>query len=125
MPGQWGGWTFDVVDEVKFITLDGQVFQWPKERFETSYRKCCELENAIAVGAYLNCPQTNSSEQIRQQMETYASNRKESQPKEPSAGCIFKNPDGTYAGKLIDELGFEGASSRGCRGVRCPWELYY
>ena len=39
-----------------------------------------------------------------------AGNRKrwESQPAQPSAGCIFKNPADLPAGKLIDELGLKG-----------------
>ena len=31
-----------------------------------------------------------------------------SQPKEPSAGCIFKNTKVSPAGRLIDELGLKG-----------------
>ncbi len=34
--------------------------------------------------------------------------RRTSQPKESSAGCIFKNPGPIPAGKLIDELGLKG-----------------
>ena len=41
-------------------------------------------------------------------MDTYSHSRKNSQPREPSAGCIFKNPEGNYAGRLIEEYGIKG-----------------
>ena len=41
-------------------------------------------------------------------MDEYATVRKSSQPRSPSAGCIFKNPEGNYAGKLIDTYGLKG-----------------
>lgn len=34
--------------------------------------------------------------------------RWESQPRQPSAGCIFKNPAAIPAGRLIDQLGLKG-----------------
>jgi UDP-N-acetylenolpyruvoylglucosamine reductase len=46
--------------------------------------------------------------EIRRQITTYQQKRQESQPREPSAGCIFKNPPGTSAGKVIDECGLKG-----------------
>ena len=36
------------------------------------------------------------------------SHRRQSQPLAASAGCIFKNPEGIGAGKLIDEMGLKG-----------------
>jgi UDP-N-acetylenolpyruvoylglucosamine reductase len=41
-------------------------------------------------------------------MEVFSKRRWETQPREPSAGCIFKNPTSIPAGRLIDELGLKG-----------------
>ena len=52
----------------------------------------------------------DSEASIRGLIDSYSSSRKESQPRGASAGCIFKNPEGNYAGKLIDEYGIKGMS---------------
>jgi len=45
----------------------------------------------------------------RQLIKEYFKKRKDSQPLNyPSAGCIFKNPAGQFAGKLIEECGLKG-----------------
>ena len=41
-------------------------------------------------------------------MDLFNQKRWSSQPAAPSAGCLFKNPPGIPAGKLIDELGLKG-----------------
>ena len=38
----------------------------------------------------------------------YRRKRQETQPRERSAGCIFRNPPGGAAGRLIDEAGLKG-----------------
>jgi UDP-N-acetylmuramate dehydrogenase len=48
-------------------------------------------------------------EEIRAEIKVSNEKRRASQPlQEKSAGCIFKNPPGASAGKLIDELGLKG-----------------
>jgi len=49
------------------------------------------------------------TEEIRAKVEGFLKERKRRQPLGlPSAGCIFKNPPGLYAGKLIEEVGLKG-----------------
>jgi len=106
--GAMGGWMFDVVDEVHLMTRQGEVRVMPKAAMHYDYRHCVELEEGIALGAYLRPAASADAADIRRQIETYQKKRVESQPREPSAGCIFKNPPGTSAGRLIDEAGLKG-----------------
>ncbi len=106
--GAMGGWMFDVVDEVQLMTMQGEVRTMKRAEMHVDYRHCGELHEAIALGACLKRPAAGASADIRRQIDVYQKKRGESQPREPSAGCIFKNPPGGSAGKLIDETGLKG-----------------
>ena len=106
--GAMGGWMFDVVAEVHLMTLEGEGRVLPKAAMHVDYRQCAELQDTIALGACLQPAASAAVTDIRRQIDVYQKKRVESQPREPSAGCIFKNPPGLSAGKLIDELGLKG-----------------
>ncbi len=106
--GAMGGWMFDVVDEVQVMTADGEVKMLKKSEMHVEYRHCAELHHAVALGALLRPASPADAESIGRQIDVYRRKRHESQPREPSAGCIFKNPPGTSAGRLIDESGLKG-----------------
>jgi UDP-N-acetylenolpyruvoylglucosamine reductase len=55
---------------------------------------------------------------VGRMIEDYRRKRHESQPREPSAGCIFKNPPGASAGRLIEESGLKGARVGGAEVSR-------
>lgn len=106
--GAMGGWIFDVVEEVSYVTLKGELLTRKRSEFHTGYRICHELTEAVAVSAVVTAPREAPVLEIKQKLEEFSIQRKSSQPREPSAGCIFKNPEHGFAGQLIDELGLKG-----------------
>jgi UDP-N-acetylmuramate--L-alanine ligase/UDP-N-acetylenolpyruvoylglucosamine reductase len=106
--GAMGGWMFDVVEEVAVMTFDGDVRTLKKAEMHVDYRHCGELHDAIALAALLKPASQSEAASIARQIEAYKDKRQKSQPREPSAGCIFKNPPGDSAGRLIDVSGLKG-----------------
>jgi UDP-N-acetylenolpyruvoylglucosamine reductase len=107
--GAMGGWIFDLVQEVRLMSWDGDERTLRREEMHYGYRNCRELAQAIALEAVLAAPGREAVEEIKHRLKEYQARRNESQPRESSAGCMFKNPDGDHAGRLIDELGLKGA----------------
>ncbi len=106
--GAMGGWIFDIVDEVSVMSMDGTVRNLPRASMDVDYRHCGDLRDAIALGAVLRPMSRSDASSVGRQIDDYRRKRHESQPREPSAGCIFKNPPGASAGRLIEESGLKG-----------------
>ncbi|MGC8743415.1 MAG: UDP-N-acetylmuramate dehydrogenase [Verrucomicrobiia bacterium] len=105
--GAMGMEIFQVVKQIKVLDSDGEV-RWifPQEA-GFKYRGCERLKVAIALEAKFS-GRCGEKEKIAKQMEEFAVKRRATQPQWRSAGCVFKNPAGYSAGKLIDELGLKG-----------------
>jgi UDP-N-acetylenolpyruvoylglucosamine reductase len=105
--GAMGFWLFDVIETIRFMDHQGRVIERQAGEVNVEYRGCPLFRTHIALGAVLRGQPANP-EAIRQQMNEFSRRRWESQPTQPSAGCIFKNPNEMTAGRLIDELGLKG-----------------
>lgn len=110
--GAMGGWTFECVESVRLMSRDGSVFEVPGSDMEVRYREVPALKENIGLSAVLR-GKRKSPEEIASTMAGYSQKRWKSQPAMPSAGCIFKNPSVSPAGKLIDELGLKGMACGG------------
>jgi UDP-N-acetylenolpyruvoylglucosamine reductase len=106
--GAMGSATFDQVVSVKYLDWDtSEIVEKEGEEFDYQYRNVPELTNNIALSAVFRGA-ASALPEIDALLEESRSKRKSSQPVGPSAGCIFKNPDSTPAGKLVDELDLKG-----------------
>lgn len=105
--GAMGSWLFDVIQTISFMDPNGDMHERAASEVNVEYRGCPLLRDHIALRAVLK-GQPASQESIRARLESFSRIRWDSQPSQPSAGCIFKNPGTIPAGKLIDELGLKG-----------------
>ena len=106
--GAMGAWLFDVVESVRFMSRDGRIHTRRRDELSVVYRCCRELVDAIVLEAVLRPMAVAEADAIQGKMEAYRAKRQASQPREASAGCVFKNPEGDAAGRLIDACGLKG-----------------
>ena len=105
--GAMGGETFDQVVSVRFVDSEGEFHTRTPAELDVRYRHVGTLEKNYAVSATFK-GQPSTPEEIERLLEASQQKRRTTQPKESSAGCIFKNPGPTPAGKLVDDLGLKG-----------------
>ncbi|MCX8081815.1 MAG: UDP-N-acetylmuramate dehydrogenase [bacterium] len=83
-----------------------------KEKIQFGYRKS-GLEKYFITGALFSLNK-GKQEEIKHNISMYMKQRIKTQPLEyPSAGSVFKNPPGLFAGKLIEDCGLKGYSIGG------------
>lgn len=112
--GAYGGEMKDVLINCNHITKSGETGSLSGEELKLSYRHSvyCENENII-TGISLRLHKDSKAE-INRRMDDYMQRRKDKQPLDyPSAGSVFKRPEGYFAGTLIQDSGLKGASVGG------------
>lgn len=107
--GAMGGETFDSVVNVRCVDEHGGFSMKAPAELEVHYRSAAGLIKNYAVAATFE-GRPGAHEEIERLLSESMHKRRTTQPKESSAGCIFKNPKVCGAGKLIDELGLKNTS---------------
>jgi UDP-N-acetylmuramate dehydrogenase len=93
---------------VDVLDPDGTPRRLTREEAGFRYRDS-DLRGRIVLGARLDLSPVDPAE-LSSRYDEIMRDKKETQPLgRPNAGCIFKNPGGEKAGRLIDACGLKGA----------------
>ena len=108
--GAFGGDMTGNLIWTELLTETGREKYTPEQMgygYRTSILKRAELD-AVVLSAELRL--TNSTkEEVTVKIEQFGAHRKATQPPGASMGSMFKNPNGDYAGRLIEAAGLKGA----------------
>ena len=114
--GAYGGEIKDVVYSVTHIDNDGKIGTIKGEDLDFGYRHSVYKHNGFTIiGATFKLKLDNRTE-IRNRMDDFMGRRKDKQPLEfPSAGSVFRRPEGAFAGALIEQCGLKGKTVGGAQ----------
>lgn len=112
--GAYGGEMKRAVESVEVLEEDGTVRTVSDEALGFSYRKSAFSDTKRVILRATLLLEKGDEAAISSEMEELMRRRREKQPVElPSAGSVFKRPEGHFAGTLIEQCGLKGCAVGG------------
>ena len=107
--GAFGGDVSGDLISAELLTMEGKE-TFTVEQFGYGYRtsvlKRGELKALVLSAEF--ALKNSTKDEVTVKIQQFSAHRKATQPPGASMGSMFKNPAGTYAGKLIEESGLKG-----------------
>jgi len=101
----------DVVQDVTFLTRENKIERTSKPNLNFNYRECSLKGKSVIILEATLLLKKGNKEEIESRIRENIEIRKTKQPLDKfSAGSIFKNPPGYYAGELAEKVGAKGLS---------------
>ncbi len=114
--GAYDGEMKNVVHSVSHISPDGKIGRIEKSDLEFGYRTSVYRKNNMIITGVTIKLEKGNADDIRNKMDDFMNRRATKQPLEfPSAGSVFKRPEGNFAGALIEQCGLKGKSVGGAQ----------
>lgn len=106
--GSFGYEIKDAVDFINIISSDGSMKSLSKSDADFTYRGSNIQIDSIITSSCFSL-KIDDPVSVKKKTKEYLNEKRLRQPlNQASAGCVFKNPPGISAGKLIDEAGCKG-----------------
>ena len=107
--GAYGKEMKDIVETVKYMGYDGNIYEKSNKDLEFEYRKSMFAKNKFIILEAKLKLQKGNAQYIKDKMLEFEQSRKQKQPLEfPSAGSTFKRGTDFITAKLIDDAGLKG-----------------
>ncbi|HMM40363.1 MAG TPA: UDP-N-acetylmuramate dehydrogenase [Thermomicrobiales bacterium] len=111
--GAHGGEMKDFLVSLRVVGEDGALVEhdraWLQPRYRGTRLKYPEDDEAMVVVDATFRFAKGSADELSREADEYAEYRHRTQPTGACAGSIFKNPEGDYSGRLIEQAGLKGA----------------
>lgn len=105
--GAFGMEIGDVTESVTVMDLMGNILTVDRKELGFGYRES-RISHSLILSAIIRLKRDDPLE-VTKRINSFLQEKREKQPiRSWSAGCVFKNPKGEKAGRLIDEAGCKG-----------------
>lgn len=112
--GAYGGEISHVIQKIKVMDCSGKIFDITRDEIDFGYRSTVVMKNKYVI---LECDMIlnfGNKVEVRDRINDFTLRRSSKQPLDyPSAGSIFKRPQGYFAGKLVEDSGLRGYIYKG------------
>ena len=107
--GAYGEDMSKIVTSAK-VLVDGEIKEFSNEELKFSYRTTMLQDHLDYICISVNlCLKEGNPEELEEIVRLRREQRRATQPLNyPSAGSVFRNPPGKYAGEIIESLGLKG-----------------
>ncbi len=108
--GAYGGEIASSIECVEVLEMNsGEIKKFQREECDFGYRKSIFMNDRYIILSAVLKLNISKKAVISEKMNGYMARRREKQPLEfPSAGSVFKRPEGYFAGALIEQCGLKG-----------------
>ncbi|HRX46483.1 MAG TPA: UDP-N-acetylmuramate dehydrogenase [Spirochaetota bacterium] len=112
--GTYMGCFSDILRKIRISDYQGNIREVQVTCESSGYRHMEIPENSIILGGLFSLPENDDPGGVRSRVDDIIADRWNKHPMEfPSAGSVFKNPEGHSSWKLINDSGLKGFSVGG------------